>query len=172
MLTTLHLRLVPATATLVRADIEDRAALTDLLGARIPDDWPPEMLADALPWFLGQLEASPDDNVWMLWYCVLAGDEPQDSVLVGSGGFLGPPQDGATEIGYSVLPQFQGKGYATEMAAALVRWALAQPGVARVIADVSPDNTPSVRLLRRLGFQEAGLGAEPDLIRLEVGRKT
>lgn len=171
MLTTPHLRLVPATATLVRADIEDRAALADLLGARIPDGWPPEMLADALPWFLGQLEASPDDNVWMLWYCVLTGEGEEASVLVGSGGFLGPPQEGAAEIGYSVLPQFQRRGYATEVAAALVGWALSQPGVERVIADVSPDNTPSVRLLRRLGFHEAGVAAEAGYMRLEIGSK-
>ena len=81
--------------------------------------------------------------------------------LAASGGFMGAPEDGAVEIGYSVLPAFQRQGYATEMAAALADWALAQPGVARVVAEADAENTPSVRILRRLGFAETGPGREP-----------
>jgi GNAT superfamily N-acetyltransferase len=46
----------------------------------------------------------------------------------------GPPQDETSEIGYSVLPQFQGRGYATEMVGVLVKWAMGRPGVTRVAA--------------------------------------
>ncbi|MER3514457.1 MAG: hypothetical protein C4310_08775 [Chloroflexota bacterium] len=56
-------------------------------------------------------------------------------VLVGSGGFKGPPHAGAVEIGYSVLPQYQGKGYATEMVAGLVRRALKHAEVDRIVAE-------------------------------------
>ena len=41
--------------------------------------------------------------------------------LVGAGGYFGPPDaDGTVEIGYSVLPEWQRHGYATQMTEALV----------------------------------------------------
>jgi RimJ/RimL family protein N-acetyltransferase len=161
------MRLVPATAELVRAEIGDRPVFAALLGATIPADWPPEMLVDALPFFLRQLEAAPDQTGWLNWYGLLAGGHGEPFVLMASGGFMGPPRNGTVEVGYSVLPEFQRQGYATEMAAALVDWAFAQPDVRRVIAEAHTDNTPSLRLLRKLGFVEIGPGAEPEHIRFE-----
>ena len=52
--------LTPATAALARMEIEDRAAFAALLGAAVPDAWPPETLWDALAFFLQHLEAGPD----------------------------------------------------------------------------------------------------------------
>ena len=167
ILLTPRMQLIPATPELVRAEIADRLAFAALLDATIPANWPPEMLADALPWFLQQLEADPGRVGWMGWYAVLSDDSPEAPMLVASGGFLGPPQAGTVEVGYSVLPQFQGQGFATELAAALVDWALAQPGVTRVIAEVLPSNTPSVRLLHSIGFVDVGAAKQPDHILLE-----
>jgi [ribosomal protein S5]-alanine N-acetyltransferase len=39
------------------------------------------------------------------------------------------------EIGYAVMPPFQGRGYATEMVRAIVKWAFQQPGVGKVVAE-------------------------------------
>ena len=83
-----------------------------------------------------------------------------------SGGFKGPPQDGTVEIGYSVLPQFQGRGYATEMVRALIDWAFAQPGVLRIVAETTENNVASMRLLHRLGFAHTEPAVEPGHIRL------
>jgi ribosomal-protein-alanine N-acetyltransferase len=169
-LRTARLTLVPATAALARAETEDRPAFAALLGAAVPDAWPPEMLADALPFFLRQLEAGPELAGWITWYGVADADASQPRTLVASGGFLGPPQEGKVEIGYSVLPSFQRKGYGAEMVAGLTDWALAQPGVQRVLADVALGNTPSVRLLHRAGFSEIGPSDEPGHIRFEMAR--
>ena len=87
--------------------------------------------------------------------------------MVASEGFLGLPQEGIIEVGYSVLPEFQRKGYGGEMAGALTGWALGQQGVERVTANAASDNVPSVRLLRRLGFSERGSSEEPGHIRFE-----
>lgn len=164
---TARMTLVPATAALARAEIEDRPAFAALLGAAVPDAWPPETLADALAFFLQQLEAAPEQVGWITWYGVADGAGGEPPVLVASGGFFGPPQEGGVEIGYAVLPEFQRKGYGAEMAGALTEWALAQAGVRRVVANVASDNTPSVRLLRRLGFSEAGASEEPGHVRFE-----
>lgn len=166
-LKTARLTLVPATAALARAEIEDRPAFAAHLGAEVPDAWPPETLADALPFFLQQLEADPSRVGWITWYGVADAKGDQGHALVASGGFFGPPENGSVEIGYSVLTEFQQQGYGAELAGALTEWALAQPGVEKVVADVASDNTPSVRLLRRLGFTEIGPSEEPGHARFE-----
>jgi ribosomal-protein-alanine N-acetyltransferase len=165
MLETARLRLVPVTVELARAELADRPRFAAALNATVPAEWPTEMLAGALPFFLQRLEAAPKQAGWWTWYGLLDGEGAAAPVLVASAGFLGPPREGAVELGYSVLPAFQGRGYATEMARALVGWAFAQAGVRRIVADVLPDNTPSVRLLRTLGFTEVGAGAEPGYVR-------
>ncbi len=167
MIETARLKLMPATVALARAEIGDRGAFARLLGASVPDNWPPETLADALPVFLGRLEAAPDRVGWFAWYALAVGDGAAAPVLVASGGFKGPPREGTAEIGYSVLPQFQGWGYATEMVGGLLRWALGQPGVARVVAETEWANPASVRVLSKAGFVPAGQATEPGGARFE-----
>jgi len=150
-----RLKLVPATAVLARAEISDRAEFARLLSATVPDNWPPQNLAEALPFFLHCLEAAPDCVGWFGWYGLAAADDSALAVLVASGGFKGPPQEGLAEIGYSVLPQFQGRGYAAEMVGGLARWALSQPGVSRVVAETEWTNLASVRVLTKAGFRPA-----------------
>jgi hypothetical protein len=59
MIVTRHLTLVPASVALARAELHDRPAFAELLGAVVPDAWPPQSTVDALPLFLGWLEAAP-----------------------------------------------------------------------------------------------------------------
>lgn len=170
MIETARLNLIPATVALARAEIATRNEFARLLGATVPDNWPPETLADALPLFLSWLEAAPDRVGWFGWYALAVGSAAP--VLIGGGGFKGPPQEGTAEIGYSVLPQFQGRGYATEIVGALVRWALGQPGVARVAAETEWANPASVRVLSKAGFVRAGPATEPDGERFEFGGRS
>jgi len=147
-LSTARLELIPATAPLVRAELGQANTFSKLLGAEIPANWPPELLVDALPFFLEQLERHPEQTGWLSWYWVLRGyPEP---VLMGSGGFKGCPQrNGTIEVGYSVLPQYQGRGYATEAVSGLLSWAFAHAEVSRVIAETLPDNERSIRPIHR-----------------------
>jgi RimJ/RimL family protein N-acetyltransferase len=164
---TTRLRLTPASVALARAEIGDRGEFARLLGASVPNNWPPETLADALPLFLGWLEAAPDRVGWFGWYALATGDGAAAPTLEASGGFKGPPQDRTAEFGYSVLPQFQGRGYATELVGALVRWALGQPDVTRVVAETEWANPASVRVLSKAGFVPAGQATEPGGARFE-----
>lgn len=163
-----RMRLVPSTAELVRAEIHDRAAFARLLGARVPDGWPPGEAADALDWFLERLEAGgPEASGWYGFYGIVLEGEPDAPVLVGGGGSLGPPVDGSAEIGYSLMPVFQNRGYATEMMAAINEWLAADPRVARITAETAVDNEPSQRVLARLGFAHVGPGREPGTLAFE-----
>ena len=164
-LVTRRLRLVPATLELVQAEMNASASLAQALGATVPANWPPEDLADVLPLFLDRLQTEPGHAGWYGWYGLLADIQPGELVLGASGGFKGPPEDGAVEIGYAVLPQFRGRGYATEMVVAMTGWALTQPGVERVTAEVMAENHASWRVLAKAGFQRAGEGEEPGSLR-------
>ena len=169
MIETTRLKLIPATVALARAEISDRGEFARLLGASVPDNWPPETAADALPLFLGWFEAAPDRVGWFGWYALVPpDDEAALPVLVGGGGFLGPPRDGVAQIGYSVLTQFQRQGYATEMVRELVKWALGQQGMVRIVAETEWANPASVRVLEKAGFVSVGPAAEPGGTRFEL----
>lgn len=58
----------------------------------------------------------------------------------------------AVELGYTVFAQFRGRGYATEAAAGLIRWARDERGVRAILASVAPGNEPSLAIVRKLGF--------------------
>ncbi|NCF74145.1 MAG: GNAT family N-acetyltransferase [Gammaproteobacteria bacterium] len=56
------------------------------------------------------------------------------------------------DIGFGVLPDYCGKGYAGEAAMAVVDFARDSLGISILTAIVSPTNTPSIRLIKKLGL--------------------
>ena len=79
------------------------------------------------------------------------------TTVLGSIGFFGPPEDAPdgvpeVEVGYGLVDEAHGWGFATEaLAAMLVETDRA--GV-RVRASVAPENRPSIRVLAKCGFTE------------------
>jgi ribosomal-protein-alanine N-acetyltransferase len=145
-LETARLELRPLPAEAAAALQLDRENAAQLLGAKLPPDWPQEELVDLLP---GQAALGPRDEPFGIWVLV----ERETGKVVGDAGFLGGPDaDGLVEIGYSVVPAARRRGFATEAAGALVTWALRRRRVRAVLAVCEQDNTPSVRTLERLGF--------------------
>jgi RimJ/RimL family protein N-acetyltransferase len=84
-------------------------------------------------------------------------------MLIGSGGTgsCGESAD-AVMIGYSVLDEFQGQGYATEAIHSLIQVIFANPGIQRIIATTYPDLKASIRVLEKTGFVLAGPGSGGD----------
>jgi RimJ/RimL family protein N-acetyltransferase len=56
------------------------------------------------------------------------------------------------DIGYTVIPQAQGKGYASEALRAVCDYAFSQAGVKAINAYVLAENAGSVRVLEKQGF--------------------
>jgi RimJ/RimL family protein N-acetyltransferase len=57
------------------------------------------------------------------------------------------------EIGWSLAPDAQGKGYATEAARELLRLGFEEMGLHRIIAECDPRNEASIRVMERLGMR-------------------
>jgi RimJ/RimL family protein N-acetyltransferase len=58
------------------------------------------------------------------------------------------------EIGWTMHPDFHGRGYASEAARAVLRIAFEQLRLHRVYAELDPRNTASIALCTRLGMRE------------------
>jgi RimJ/RimL family protein N-acetyltransferase len=161
ILTTPHLTLIAGTSELTRMEISDQLHFARLLNASIPESWP-------LP--LEDVQSMEPDAVgWGVWYFVRS----EGLVAVGGGAFKGmPTEDGTVEVGYSVLPEHQGRGYATGAVGAMVEWALAQQNVMRVIAETLPEFASSIRVLGKLGFRQVPGGSDTGVIRFERQRDT
>ena len=70
--------------------------------------------------------------------------------------------EGVVEIAYGIDPDHQGRGYATEAAAALVEFALATDTVRLVRAHTLPESNASTRVLTKCGFEHIGEHIDPE----------
>jgi RimJ/RimL family protein N-acetyltransferase len=66
-----------------------------------------------------------------------------------------------TEVGWGLIPEVTGKGYATEAATACIDWAFDHLGWTDVIHCIDPDNVGSQRVAQRLGSINRGPGKLP-----------
>ena len=74
-----------------------------------------------------------------------------DGALVGRVGMINPEGWPALEIGWALDSAHWGQGYASEAAAAAMRFAFLTQPVDRLISNIDPDNTPSQAVAKRLG---------------------
>ena len=184
-ITTRRLTLVAATAALVRAEMDDPPRFFRLLQVRPSTDWPPKDVRDALPFFREELRTRSELAGWLSWYWILRANSlthtsgtvhrpcdkgPDSGVLIGGGGFKGPPDHGLVEIGYHVLAPYRRRGYAAEAVEALLGWAFSHSSVRAVVAETGPGNAPSRGLLEKLGFGPTGDVGMPGAVRYTLHR--
>lgn len=99
----------------------------------------------------------PAHRIWYApWKMVLKGTQ----TFLGDLCFKGPAKNHAVEVGYGLLPEYQGHGYATEALQAMTAWAFRQKDVAFVEAETEPGNAASQRVLEKCGFVPDGDGRE------------
>jgi ribosomal-protein-alanine N-acetyltransferase len=137
------LNLIPRTRDEVRANIN---AMDAAARAQMSADW----------W--AKFEQSAFQDPWIHGFSLLL----PDGTKVGIGSFKGPPAGGVVEIAYAILPEHQGRGYATAAARGMVDYAFKSPEVRRVIAHTLPDGAASQRVLQKAGFRQAGAVVDPE----------
>ncbi|SDD29217.1 Protein N-acetyltransferase, RimJ/RimL family [Geodermatophilus telluris] len=144
------IRLVPVTVDLLDAAIAGDDALARALGHDVAPGW--VTFREALLATRGALAAASTTSPWGARFFVSG--EPRE--LVGWGGFKGPPEEGAVEIGYEIAGGRRGRGLATAATRAMVAEALADEQVTRVVAHTLPERNASTSVLRKAGFGHDG----------------
>ncbi len=86
------------------------------------------------------------------WACVLK----DTGRIIGFCGLKYLPDLDAVDVGYRFLPEFWGRGLATEACAASLRYGFDTLGLDRIIALVLPENAASIRVLERVGMKRDG----------------
>lgn len=149
-LSTERLRMVSWTAELAEAVLHAPSELHTLLGVTIAEGFPNHPVRNfVLPNTLAHVQRDPSYGLWSGMIIHTA-----DRLAIGGMGCKAPPDDqGRVEIGYDIVPAYQGQGYATEIGRAFVRWVWEQPSVRRMAAECLPDNFASIRVLEKLGLQ-------------------
>jgi RimJ/RimL family protein N-acetyltransferase len=139
----------------------DVEALATELDAAIGADW-----VRKVRWLAAmrakQVRERPQDRPWLLRTIVRA--EPgQPREVIGYLNFhAGPNEQGQVEIGYTLMPEARGHGYAIEAVRAMFEWATRAHGIRRFRASVAPDNERSLNLIGKLGFRHTGEQWDPD----------
>jgi RimJ/RimL family protein N-acetyltransferase len=142
---TRNLKLVLQTPEDIRALIE---GMSPSEKAELSADW------------LALVESATLADPWVHGFALV---RRTDNAVIGNCGFKGPPSpDGVVEIAYGVAPDYQGKGYATEAAQALVTYALNISTVSVVRAHTLPEPNASTRVLTKCGFRRVGEVMDPD----------
>jgi RimJ/RimL family protein N-acetyltransferase len=142
---TRSLKLIPVTLEEVRASVD---AMNPSEKTQLSADW------------LARLHASTAADPWTHGFSLVHRD---NDAHVGKSGFKGPPAaDGTVEIAYCVHPDYQGKGYATEAAEALVAFAFGSGRVRLVRAHTLPESNASTRVLTKCGFRHIGEVIDPE----------
>jgi ribosomal-protein-alanine N-acetyltransferase len=150
----------------MKAAIAGKDRLAELLKVAIPTTWPGPDLAEALPAFAQNMEKEPEAPTWVGLII-----HKTDRTLIGDMGFHGAPdENGAVEIGYSIVPKYRNQGYATEMVRALIHWAFQQTEIKVVTAETLKENTASIKVLTKVGMN--CLATEDEWLKWEIRKQT
>lgn len=86
-------------------------------------------------------------------YSLYAVVQKSDGAFAGICGLLYREYLGETDIGYAMLPEYGGRGYASEAAEAIFAYGCCQLGLTRIVALISPHNHASIRIAAKLGLR-------------------
>lgn len=77
--------------------------------------------------------------------------------LIGMAGLIKRSPEAEIDLGYAFLPEYWGQGYATEVAQALLNYAINTIKLPRIIATTQLENQQSIKVLERIGMQFEGI---------------
>ena len=160
-LETVRLRLAPWAPAHLLAMIEGEEPFEVNAGLPLADGLRELFVSDVVSaaWVAHLRNASGPDP-WTLGFAVVHRD---DGCVIGSAAFKGAPDEhGVVEIAYGIAPSYEGRGYATEAAKALVAFALERVDVTAIRAHTKPENGASARVLAKNGFQNVGEVEDPE----------
>ena len=166
---TARLRLVPCDKKILEAILIGDEAVAKLLSVEVRSGWTDN---DKSPFEFSyeKTKIHHTEVGWWMYLPILK----KENLLLGSCGYKGKPDyDGVVEIGYEIYAPYRNKGFATELARALVSRAFGNKKVKKVIAHTLAHHKESCRVLEKAGMlytQEVFDLEDGELWFWEVGR--
>lgn len=118
---------------------------------------PCQNLEEAAAFIRERLDATIDNNDGVQWAMTVRSDDK----LIGSIGIWRLIKEHYRgEIGYSMLPEYWGKGYMDEAVKAVIKYGFHTLGLHSIEANTDPGNVASRKLLERNGFEQEGYQRE------------
>lgn len=161
MIETRRLRLLPLAPQHILALIEAPDRFAELTGFEAAPGLREFFVSDELsPEFRESLRALHVADPWTFGHSVVDRDR---RMVVGAAGFKGRPDAaGVAEIAYGIVPDFEGRGYATEAAGGIIEWAINSGLVQTLRAHTLPLPNASTRVLVKNGFSFVGDVVDPE----------
>jgi len=170
-ISTMRLDLIAVTPACALSEQAGDGRLGELIRATVPATWPPEHWEPhVFDWLLARFAEHPGEAAGWARYVALRGANGSRTLIGTVGAHRRVTEPGDCEIGYGLLPEFQGFGYATEAAVALIGWVFLQPGVRTISAQTYPSLAQSIRVMEKCGMRYVGPGDEEATIRYRWAR--
>jgi RimJ/RimL family protein N-acetyltransferase len=150
------MKIVIETDNLYLREIEttDAPFLIELLNSpayiRFIGDRGVRTIADAVAYIEERPRESYQENGFGLWVIILKAT----NIPAGMCGLINRPELDDIDIGFALLPGYEGKGIGYEAASASLRYGLKELNIPKIIGIVDPENAASIKLLKRIGLQQ------------------
>ncbi|WP_163654304.1 GNAT family N-acetyltransferase [Listeria sp. PSOL-1] len=161
-LKTERLLLIEYEYKMIQATIVGIQELEYTSGYQVSANWPGIDFFFYLPFVLENIQRKP----WMTRWTRLIVLQSENKIIGEIGGQGDPDQTGEIELGYSIVPEYQRRGYMQEALQAMLIWLTKQAEIKRIFARCYEQNQASIHVLQKTGFIHL---SEQD--KIEVGRK-
>ncbi len=170
---TARLTLIAITPKAIRAEQSarehlDHHALANLIDCTIPKEWPlTHWEPHVYDFLLDQFAQHPDQLGWPR-YIALRSSNGSRTLIGTLGAFSKTDPPTVCEIGYGILPPFEGRGFATESTQALIEYLRNDHRIQTIIAHTFPTLLGSIRVMEKCGLTFEGEGEEAGTIRYSL----
>jgi [ribosomal protein S5]-alanine N-acetyltransferase len=165
---TSRLNLIAITPEMLLSEKSGDGRLSELIQCVIPANWPhKDWEPHVFDWLLNQLAEHPEQLGWPRYVSFAPPGERRILIgTVGAGSKAATPSE--CEIGWGIVPQYEGRGLATEAARALIDYLRCDETIESLIAHTFPELRASIRIMEKCGMVFDGEGEEAGTIRYRL----
>lgn len=142
--------LIACNQIILESAIEGNIELSEQIKALVPNDWT-KFGERALAFSLEKIKSSETEKDWWSYLPILK----SENRLIGLCGYKGSPdENGMVEIGYEIKNDYHNKGFATEIANALIEDAFKNEKITYILAHTLGQDNASTKVLKKCGFEK------------------
>ncbi len=167
-----RLALIAITPEAILSEQAGDNRLGEIIRCIIPPSWPPkDWEPHVFDFFLDQFARHPNQIGWPR-YVALPNPDGTRTLIGTVGAFSKTDPPSVCEFGYSTLPPWEGRGFATEAAQALIQYLRNDQRITEIIAHTFPTIPASIRIMEKCGLTYDGDGSEAGTIRYKLELST